>query len=212
MSQCIEIQKVSVGPEYLTARVRIGDGYPLMTNEDLDGTTRVWRLMPQIASHICVGDGGKTFREVMGATELAHLLEHVAVELMARTNLGDDVSYGRTKAVDGVARTYHVQLICPDDVLCVGALSSAAWIMQWAFSGGGAPEPDIDAIVQGLIALVQRITTQEQEKAAFDETVRKQQERAEAKRVAAEKAEREPWTVVPDDMVDQWAEGREDQR
>ena len=108
MSQCIEIQKVSVGPEFLTARVRIGDGYPLMTNEDLDGTTRVWRLMPQIASHICVGDGGKTFREVMGATELAHLLEHIAVELMARTNLGDDVSYGRTKAVDGGARTYHV--------------------------------------------------------------------------------------------------------
>ena len=28
--------------------------------------------------------------------------------------------------------------------------------------------------------------------------------------VAKERAEREPWTVVPDDMVDQWAEGRDD--
>lgn len=210
MSQCIEIKKVSVGPEYLTARIRIGDGFPLMTNEDLDGTTRVWRLMPQIASHACAGDGGETFRDVMGATELAHLLEHVAVELMARTNLGDDVSYGRTKAVEGVERTYLVQLVCPDDVLCVGALSSAAWILQWAFSGGGAPEPDIDAIVQGLVALVERVNTQEAEQAAFAQTVKEQQERAEQKRAAAERAEREPWTVVPDDLVDQWAEGREE--
>lgn len=166
--------------------------------------------MPQIASHACVGDGGKTFRDVMGGTEVAHLLEHVAVELMARTNLGDDISYGRTKAVEGVARTYHVQLVCPDDVLCVGALSSAAWILQWAFSGGGFPEPDIDAIVQGLVTMVKRVDKEEKERAAFDRTVAEQQERAEAKRLAKERAEREPWTVVPDDMVDQWAEGRDD--
>lgn len=210
MSNIIEFQKISIGPEFLTARVRIGDGYPEMTNEDLDATTRVWRLMPQIASHTCVGDGGKTFRDVMGGTEVAHLLEHVAVELMARTNLGDDISYGRTKAVEGVARTYHVQLVCPDDVLCVGALSSAAWILQWAFSGGGFPEPDIDAIVQGLVGMVKRVDKEEKERAAFNRTVAEQQERAEAKRLAKERAEREPWTVVPDDMVDQWAEGRGD--
>jgi cyclopropane fatty-acyl-phospholipid synthase-like methyltransferase len=129
---------------------------------------------------------------------------------MARTNLGDDISYGRTKAVEGVARTYHVQLVCPDDVLCVGALSSAAWILQWAFSGGGFPEPDTDAIVQGLVGMVKRVDKEEKERAAFDRTVAEQQERAEAKRLAKERAEREPWTVVPDDMVDQWAEGRED--
>ncbi|MFC2646855.1 MAG: hypothetical protein ACFNZW_02670 [Coriobacteriaceae bacterium] len=67
MAQMIEFKEISVGPQYLTARIHIGDGYPVMTDEDLEATTRIWRLMPQIANHVCVGDGGKTFRDVMGA-------------------------------------------------------------------------------------------------------------------------------------------------
>ena len=58
--------------------------------------------------------------------------------------------------------------------------------------------------------MVKRVDKEEKERAAFDRTVAEQQERAEAKRLAKERAEREPWTVVPDDMVDQWAEGRDD--
>lgn len=162
MAQMIEFKEISVGPQYLTACIHIGDGYPVMTDEDLEATTRIWRLMPQIANHVCVGDGGKTFRDVMGATDVAHLLEHVTVELMARTNLGPDISYGRTRADDSAQRTYIVQLDCPDDVLCVGALSSAAWTLQWAFDGGGEPEPDIEAIVSGLLALVQRVDQDDQ--------------------------------------------------
>ncbi|MDO5108157.1 MAG: hypothetical protein Q4D39_07765, partial [Coriobacteriaceae bacterium] len=42
-------------------------------------------------------------------------------------------------------------------VLVAGALSSAAWIVEWAYTGGGDPEPDIDAIANGLVALVDGI-------------------------------------------------------
>ena len=155
MAQLVEITKVAVAPKHFTARVRIANGGPLMTDEDLVGTTYVYRLLPEICDHTCLGDSGSTFKDVMGSTELAHLLEHVAIELMARTNLAGDITCGRTWEVTGEPRTYDVQLACPDDVLVASALSSAAWILQWAYSGGAEPEPDVDAIVSGIRELVQ---------------------------------------------------------
>lgn len=155
MAQLIDIQKVVVGPKDLTATVRVAEGAPLMTSEDVEATAHVYWLMPQIAQHACLGDAAPTFQDVMGDTELAHLLEHVTVELLARTNMAGDISCGRTRATDD-GRTWEVSFPCPDDVLVTGALSSAAWILQWAFAGADpATEPDVDAIVEGLAQLVQ---------------------------------------------------------
>lgn len=159
MASVVEIQKVSVGPKYLSARVRIADGAPLTTDADLVGTTRIYNLMPSIIDHACMGDGAQTFKDAMGATEVAHVLEHVAVELIARCDHSEArVTAGRTEPVSasegGDGRTFEVRLSCPDDVLVAAALSSAAFIVDWAYSGGEGPEPGIDAIVGGLIALV----------------------------------------------------------
>lgn len=157
MAQLIDIIRVVVGTEYLTATVHIADGAPLMTSEDLEGTTRVYNLLPTIIDHACVGDRGDTFKDCMGDTELAHLLEHVTVELLARTNMVDEVVAGRTWRELAYDRTYSIQFSCVDDVLVAGALSSAAWVMDWAFSGGLGPVPDVDATVMGLAELVRSL-------------------------------------------------------
>ncbi|MEY8437844.1 hypothetical protein AAK967_08915 [Atopobiaceae bacterium 24-176] len=155
MAQLIDIQKVVVGPKDLTAMVRVAEGAPLMTSENVEATAHVYWLMPEIASHACLGDEGPTFQDVMGDTELAHLLEHVTVELLARTNMAGDIACGRTRATDD-ERTWEVSFPCPDDVLVTGALSSAAWILQWAYAGANPDtEPDVGAIVEGLTQLVQ---------------------------------------------------------
>ena len=86
---------------------------------------------------------------------MAHLLEHVTVELLARTNIAGDITSGRTAEVG--ERTYVIRLDCPDDVLVIGALSSAEWVLEWAYNGGGDPVPDIDAIASGLVSLVQSL-------------------------------------------------------
>ncbi|MFZ2755851.1 MAG: hypothetical protein WAY93_03175, partial [Atopobiaceae bacterium] len=153
MAQLIDIRKITVGPQNLTARIRVADGAPLMTDEDLIGTTHVYNLMPDIVDHACLGDAGPTFRDAMPSTELAHLLEHVAVELLARTGEIGDITCGRTERVPHEQRSFDVTLSCPDDVLAVGALSSAAWIIQWAYTGGGEPKPDLRAIVEGIKGL-----------------------------------------------------------
>lgn len=154
MAQLIDITKVAVAPQHFTARVTIANGGPLTTDQDLVGTTHIYNLLPDIIDHACLGDKGATFKDVMGATEVAHLLEHVAIELMARTGIAGDISCGRTWEVTGEPRTYDVQLACPDDVLVASALSSAAWILQWAYSGARDPKPDVDAIVVGIRSLV----------------------------------------------------------
>lgn len=168
MAQLIDIRRVAVAPKHFTARVTIANGGPLMTDEDLVGTTQVYNLLPQIVDHACLGDSGETFRDVMGSTEVAHLLEHVTIELMARTGLGGDVSCGRTWEVTGEPRTYDVQLACPDDVLVASALSSAAWILQWAYSGGADPKPDVEAIVSGIRDLVENAEQIAEREAARD--------------------------------------------
>ena len=154
MAQLIDIRRVAVAPRHFTARITIAPGGPITTDQDLVGTTHVYNLLPEIVDHACLGDEGETFKDAMGATELAHLLEHVTIELIARTGLAGDISCGRTWEVAGEPNTYDVQLSCPDDVLVASALSSAAWILQWAYSGGEDPKPDVKAIVAGICDLV----------------------------------------------------------
>ena len=199
MAQLFDIKKVTVGPKNLEAIVELAANAPVMTSEDLEGTTRVWQVMPELRDHVCLGDESGTFGDVMGDTELAHLLEHVTVELLARTDVAGDIACGQTSEVG--ERTYKIVLKCIDDVLVVGALSSAAWIMQWAFSGGGEPVPDVDAIAKGLVELVGSLPEVEkkdepQEPATEPEPVEEQEAPSEA---AAEDeiSEPEPEPAAP---------------
>lgn len=155
MPQLFDIKKVTVGPRNLEAVVELASSAPLVTSEDSAATERVLELMPGLADHVCLGDSAPSFGDVMADTELAHLLEHVSVELLAKTDIAGDVSSGQTVEVG--ERLYQITLACPDDVLVAGALSSAAWILQWAYSGGGDPRPDVDAIASGLVDLVRSL-------------------------------------------------------
>lgn len=157
MAELIDIQKVVVGMRNLTATVRIADDAPLYTSEDLEGTARVYNLLPDIINQTCVGDASSTFKDVMGDTELAHLLEHVTIELLSKTNMVGAITAGRTWAEDEQNRLYNVQFSCPDDVLVTGALSSAVWLMTWAYTDGNEPVPDVDATVEGLVQLVRSL-------------------------------------------------------
>ena len=155
MAQLFDIQKVTVGPRNLEAVVTLAPSAPVMTSDDIEATAHVFDLLPGLMDHICLGDSSERFTEVAGNTELAHLLEHVTVELLAQTDVAGDISSGRTTQLGD--RLYQITLACSDDVLVAGALSSAVWILQWAFSGAGDPKPDVAATVEGLVALVKSL-------------------------------------------------------
>ena len=127
---------------------------PLMTSEDIEATARVYYLVPAIAKHLCLGDSGREFQDCMGQTELCHLLEHVTVELMNETGLAGSISCGRTRVSEHDERVFEVELSCPDDALAIGALSSATFMMDWAYLHADQPAPDVDGTVAGLRNLV----------------------------------------------------------
>lgn len=154
MSELFNIEKIMVGAEKLTARIAVNEGLPTMTSEDIEATARVYYLAPEIAHHLCLGDAGCEFQDCMHETEVAHLLEHLSVEIMRETGLAGDISCGRTRRVPDEDRTFEVELSCPDDTLTIGALSSATFMMDWAFLHGNAPAPDFPGTVAALRNLV----------------------------------------------------------
>lgn len=154
MADLFNILKVTIGAKKLTARVLVNPGMPLMTSEDIEATARVFYLAPAIAEHLCLGDAGSKFQDCMGHTELAHLLEHLTVEIMNETGLAGTISTGRTRNVMGDDRLFDVEVSCPDDALAIGALSSATFMMNWAFLHHDQTPPDFPGTVAGMTRLV----------------------------------------------------------
>lgn len=157
MAQLISIKKVVVGPKNLTATVEFSAKAPRLTSENAEATERVLKLLPGLSEHLCLGDADARFGLVAKDTEVAHLLEHVTVELLALTNLAGDVSSGKTSLVDSQRGLYEIILACPDDVLVAASLSSAVWLLNWAYGNQEDADPDINAIVSGLVALIQSL-------------------------------------------------------
>lgn len=154
MAGLFNILKVTVSEDKICAHVLVNPGMPLMTSEDIEATARVYYLVPAIAKHLCLGDSGREFQDCMGQTELCHLLEHVTVELMNETGLAGSISCGRTRVSEHDERVFEVELSCPDDALAIGALSSATFMMDWAYLHADQPAPDVDGTVAGLRNLV----------------------------------------------------------
>ena len=157
MAQLISIKKVVVGPKNLTATVEFSAKAPRLTSENAEATKRVLELLPGLSEHLCLGDADARFGLVANDTEVAHLLEHVTVELLALTNLAGDVASGKTSLVDSRRGLYEIILACPDDVLVAASLSSAVWLLNWAYGNQEDADPDINAIVSGLVALIQSL-------------------------------------------------------
>lgn len=154
MAGLFNILKVTVSEDKICAHVLVNPGMPLMTSEDIEATARVYYLVPAIAKHLCLGDSGREFQDCMGQTELCHLLEHVSVELMNETGLAGNISCGRTRVSEHDERVFEIELSCPDDALAIGALSSATFMMDWAYLHAEQPAPDVDGTVAGLRNLV----------------------------------------------------------
>lgn len=154
MAGLFNILKVTVSEDKICAHVLVNPGMPLMTSEDIEATARVYYLVPAIAKHLCLGDSGREFQDCMGQTELCHLLEHVTVELMNETGLAGSISCGRTRVTEHDERVFEIELSCPDDALAIGALSSATFMMDWAYLHADQPAPDVEGTVAGLRNLV----------------------------------------------------------
>lgn len=82
---------------------------------------------PTLARHACVNDVGNTFGDVIEHTAVPHLLEHLVIDLQARSGgCLDDTFVGTTEWVDEVRGKAVVQVSFVDDLVALRAFRDAA--------------------------------------------------------------------------------------
>lgn len=124
--ECVE----ATGPS-VVARVRVAPGGPLRTS-DLPGLSRaVCDLLPGLARHRCDCGSPRGIIAELSDTELAHLLEHIALELMALAGAPRTIE-GETSwdfARDGRG-VFRVTITCDEAAAVPMALYEAARIVN----------------------------------------------------------------------------------
>jgi hypothetical protein len=146
----VRVESVSVGAERVEAVV-LSESAPLRTGE-IDGLPeRALDLLPGLARHGCRHAGGRRLTDELADTEVAHLFEHVTLELMALSGSPRTLAGETRWDWDHDARgTFHVTLQYDDDVACLGAMKGAAAIVRALVAGDRAPS--VDELVSDLRA------------------------------------------------------------
>lgn len=155
--RCVSI---TVRPESVEAIFAFDRDEPIRTSSFPGLAKRAIASLPGLRGHRCDNGEGLTFVEELADTEIAHLLEHVAVELMALAGSPDTLA-GRTAwdfAADGHG-VFHVRVEYDDDLVAIGALSEAMPIVVWICRPDedvASASPDIRAVAARLRALRHR--------------------------------------------------------
>lgn len=127
----LSVERVTVGEGRVEALVRVDAGGPLRTSAMPGLSQDVLRLLPGIVRHRCECGSAHGIAAELGDTELAHLLEHVALELMALSgsprSLRGETVWDFAKDGHGV---FRVALEYDDDLVALGALGEAARIVN----------------------------------------------------------------------------------
>ncbi|MDO4851396.1 MAG: hypothetical protein Q4A93_06000 [Actinomycetota bacterium] len=119
---------------------------------------RMVSVLPELPHQQCVNSGHRYFGDEIVGTELPHLLEHVAIELMvceARwfSPETDRVYVGNTSwhrgADEGAVRRMRVTISFDDDLVALSALKQASELIEWGMRGGGSA-PDVPTLVRAL--------------------------------------------------------------
>lgn len=149
----MRVESVTVGTGSLEALVRFDPHEPLRTDAAL--AARALELLPGLGRHRCENDAHRIFAAEIRDTEVAHLLEHVACELMALAGsprtLGGETSWDFARDGRGV---FRVTLRFDDDLVALGALKASAEVVE-ALAEGRQP-PDVDETVAKLRELRDR--------------------------------------------------------
>ena len=124
----ISISSIVVRRGRLVCEVEVPDPQYRYTNPQI--AQHVLDLHPSLSRHACVNAEGRTFGCVMEHTSIAHLLEHLAVELQTRASDDPQALFvGTSEWLDEASGKARVQLSFSDDLEALRALKEAAEII-----------------------------------------------------------------------------------
>lgn len=158
-SSSLKLRRIRVRPGKLDLEMEV----PLeLLHVSGPAAGRVLALLPNLARHVCINEKGASFGDEIVGTELAHLLEHVVVELegQAHAAAGDGpVFLGHTSWLEELDRTrahgyalMRTTVTFLNDFVALQAVKDACDIVGWACGVPGSPDsrPDVPAMVEGL--------------------------------------------------------------
>ncbi|MBR0405764.1 MAG: hypothetical protein IJI68_11295 [Eggerthellaceae bacterium] len=125
----IAISSIVVRRGRLTCEIEVPDARFRYTNPQI--AQRALEAYPSLSRHACVNAEGRTFDCVIEHTSIAHLLEHLAVELQTRAvDNPQAVFVGTSEWLDEASGKACVQLSFCDDLEALRALKEAAQIIN----------------------------------------------------------------------------------
>lgn len=137
----MRVESVTVGADAIEAVLRFVPGEPLRTSEAAGLADRLLAALPGLKGHHCDNGGGMTFPEELRDTEIAHAVEHAALELMAMAGspatLRGETSWDFARRGRGV---FRVRLGYDDSAAAIGALKSAVALVDALVRGEAAPD------------------------------------------------------------------------
>jgi hypothetical protein len=148
----VRVAATDVTPGLLEALVVFDPGEPLRTSEVPGLASAALAALPGLKGHRCRNGAGLGFVEEIEDTELAHLIEHATLEIMAMAGSPDTLR-GATKwdfEGDGPG-AFRVSVAWDDDLVALGSLRFACALVG-ALARGQEP-PDAVAEAQRLRGL-----------------------------------------------------------
>lgn len=146
----MRVETTAIGPDSAELAVAFGPGEPLRTSGSTGSATRALRALPGLRGHRCENGAGVTFADELADTELAHLLEHAALEIMALAGAPDTLR-GATSwdfEADGPG-VFRVRLEHDDPRTLEEAVALATQVVEWSAGRREAP-PDVAKAVRRL--------------------------------------------------------------
>ena len=120
----VRIVSITVKPSRLVVDVSILDELNRRTTPER--AAHVLERFPTLREHACVNGRGRTFGSVIESTSIAHLLEHLAIELQTRASAHEAATFvGTTEWLDERVGLARIQLSFKDDLEALRALRDA---------------------------------------------------------------------------------------
>lgn len=120
----VSISSVVVKRGRLMCEVKASDRRIRYTNSEV--ARRALECYPSLSHHACVNAEGRTFGFVISHTSIAHLLEHLVIELQTQASADPSAVFvGTSEWVDEAAGVARVEVSFCDDLQALRALNDA---------------------------------------------------------------------------------------
>ncbi|MDO5329596.1 MAG: hypothetical protein Q4E88_05865 [Coriobacteriia bacterium] len=117
----IKVSKITFNKTRVVCIVECGG------NTDKELAARVLEKLPNLKLHPCKNNRGPKFIDVIESTSIAHLFEHIVIDLESRSS--NNITFGTTTRLSD--NKYKVELSYTDDIAMLKSINEATKLINF---------------------------------------------------------------------------------